>query len=969
MLPGSDSTAAQRQHILDAYGNALGTGLNQRKLVEQLERFAHDHPAGVGFMEDFERDHPVANFAHKPYEGKFHAVDHPLLTRVFHSCFMPAGIEQRILGLLQLAHDLGNQTVIASIEQCQQCGDAATRDAAFRAALVSTARVAAAADHRNALAKVTAEATEAEQKLNEATAARALAAAEYANAQKELGDAETKDKQDLADRVTAARRVLTGAENKLALWNDTHTGALQNAKKLSAVGAQASCLVAALQSVTVTHQPSNNLTTPPPCGMLARDRLLAESVTHIKAALLSRIKEVNTPLSIIAAPRQGKSLFLDEIARGLMPGTKVIKITFNGTAQPHTAMLPQAGAAASEVSQHLAGLIFQGFLMMESMHFAGCKDEVRAFLKSAGIFSATDVIQLIRLLLPLECDLVLLFDEFTKFASADTSSTVLNELLGALDVNFTFAFSGFNAVTNRSIQSVSGRKPKAVDLTPVLAPQNRRQLLPLKTFLTLYVKSQALVNRSAQSIAEDWALMEFAKSTPGVLGAVIETIQRDNTLNKAVRSLLDRLPVTGTAIREQCFRYLTLFQRYAQSVMASGSRPETESPLHGGLGNDVLSNYVGSIVDGCVFVPPIFFAYALTQIDQQAVGPDVRAAVNALEKLKEWMADLLKPENENEDHYGDINGARFEEFTAQCRAYRYLTLDPSRTVSAVILDTAYPFKAVGENYSVSDSPVAQPGAAGEQQGTVSSTGGEGSVASAVTMHAITTSRATQIEDALTLDTKMLDPSAAYIMATKPNTPLVDIVEREGDVERWIQLKLTAHSPFSDKKTSTRKHFRAALMTLLGANSKRSPEKKVRRLEYCILRPQTQDYLVQMELMKNCFDPALLELEAVLDGLSVSYRMIPITSLEGEVFLGPFFALAVPSADRFDVTSWERPPPCVPFEKLKEQAWSALNTGGYEAHIKGTADEKEFLTIKQRCETMRDKFQTFHDAALRQQHPP
>lgn len=146
------------------------------------------------------------------------------------------------------------------------------------------------------------------------------------------------------------------------------------------------------------------------------------------------------------------------------------------------------------------------------------------------------------------------------------------------------------------------------------------------------------------------------------------------------------------------------------------------------------------------------------------------------------------------------------------------------------------------------------------------------------------------------------------------------------------------------------------MTVLGANSERSDDKKVQRLEYYVLLPVTglNRIRVELELMKKCFDPVVANFSPLFNGLSVSYAVIPIMSAEGEQFLGPFFALAVPSPDRFEGSSWERRPPMETLAVLRQEGWTALNVEAIH-HLKSEEEKEEFSKTRELCEQMRDEF--------------
>jgi hypothetical protein len=407
-------------------------------------------------------------------------------------------------------------------------------------------------------------------------------------------------------------------------------------------------------------------------------------------------------------------------------------------------------------------------------------------------------------------------------------------------------------------------------------------------------------------------------------------------------------------IKDNRDRYLELLQRYASAVMLSGSHPEPGSGVTVlsslCLGDEILSKYLGSLVNERVFVPPLFFAFALLLDTPPSSGvrADLRAAVEVVEAVKLWTTELQKDENQSSDRFGAVNGAYFEKFVVRCRKYRFLTLNPSGSVQTGTLTKPYLFKKDEVDYSSAATDISTAG------------------------------RDPQIAEVLALDRDTKDSATLYIYATVPNAPLVDIVEREGDVERWIQVKLTANSPFAKVKKGkpecgetncdqddvptktpkvpfddTRKHFRAALMTFLGANKARPAETKMRRLEYFVVRPDALDGDAQRDLMKECFDHVIDEFKMQLDGLSVSYDFIPITSTRGEAFLGPFFALAVPSADRFDVTSWEQLP-IGTAQELRQSGWTALKKESH-SRVVGARQIADFEKTAKLCDLMRDAF--------------
>ena len=398
-------------------------------------------------------------------------------------------------------------------------------------------------------------------------------------------------------------------------------------------------------------------------GMLGRCGHLTQAMSSVKRATGTAIKERNQPIAVISAPRQGKSLFLDElcdrIAREL-DSPLIVKLTLN-----------QLKVKAPEYST--AEKAIATFWSHNVLNLAQASDHV---------FNGQTTKLLLERYFPSR-QIVLVVDELTKITDslpADQHRAFAEDFLTFLGPRSVAVFSGFDMQLSDNFLSASGRRANFLLLDPILPQQRKlfRQLLPLKSKLFndgyMYnpstTSSETIWSATPQQKSEELSQLllhyELCKTTPGVLGAIVESLSTSSGCPKI--AVVGEIPVLKH-IKTNVSTIAPLVHRYCQECLFNNGFSEINErecssgdgfpPVSGELGRELLRNKIGvpspTKVGGppaIVVVPPIFAYYAMLHCDDWSKKSAYQTAINV---IKMWLMDLLTLTAESGCCEGEVN--------------------------------------------------------------------------------------------------------------------------------------------------------------------------------------------------------------------------------------------------------------------------------------------------------------------------
>ena len=252
---------------------------------------------------------------------------------------------------------------------------------------------------------------------------------------------------------------------------------------------------------------------------ISRRETLGTVVEHIErvCTMTDRSKENNPYLAIHAAPRQGKSLFLDLLCEGLRSKEyTAIAISYNSSSD-----------YTQKEDSNIAGWFFARII---ATILKACKFPIIDFnclSPYIDILKFGDVIDVCSKCISgfNRSKFVVVVDEFTKCLAhqhPDKLSVTMSALTSTVYSNQgIIVFSGFGHKDTRAVTTSSGRPVRSDVLLPVLS-ENREEMMPLITKIR-----DSYINRN---VAFPHFIYECTKFSPGLMGYWLELLLSNNVV-------------------------------------------------------------------------------------------------------------------------------------------------------------------------------------------------------------------------------------------------------------------------------------------------------------------------------------------------------------------------------------------------------------------------------------------------------
>jgi hypothetical protein len=607
------------------------------------------------------------------------------------------------------------------------------------------------------------------------------------------------------------------------------------------------------------------------CGMLARDSEFCDAQVWANLALMPTApKEHRVPLVVVAAPRQGKSLFLQNLAAKLQSEPvrasmtiHSVQVTFNGYAATWRGENPEAGP------EQLLGYFWTS-VFATMWH---CSREIVEPVVTA--IGASSCFQLLRSLMDELESVVILADELSHLIDGMHVKACASKMIGFCDGHVALALTCFTRAVRDSFLSESGVPPFKLFLGPVTDRRRRRDLLPLKTGLFSLMQKHPRAPTTRTGHLNWLSVYEASKATPGLLGAVLEAAHRQfrsgAVMHEAadIRECIEDVPLLAILRRQWKQRLAWPVLRRYMAAVAKGE--EIDDDLQAELFKEFLGTAVSDHAG--VHVSPLFATVLLDAwvVDDLPSDPVVELSIAALTGANEWNAALLTATNQ--DELARLNGARMETAVAAGLLVRDALLG---------------------NVWFGGSPRPKPPSA------VPELLFEYPVATIVNQQA---------------------PELCGLKMCCERAALVDVVywEDGGATEHWVQCKHTTHSPFDGGSfVSTQTLFNSAWKSVAENNEVRVRMglPRVTCVVYTLIGPcgtKLHDGWSDQDAINKCFQPPSLAPASYAapasSPLQVRFygRFVELGGAAAAELLTPFVAAMIPTADALPIDSWERKP--------------------------------------------------------------